>query len=73
MSGFLEFIEIPITCPFCAKIFNALHCEDISITKRKTLKTKFFLASGYTECPGCKKLIVEKDLSAKKTHLNKSH
>ena len=61
MSGWIEFTQQIISCPFCSEIFTALFCEDVSLYRNVQIING--LSGGKTTCPNCKRIITDRDLS----------
>jgi len=60
MSGWFDWIEEKIICPFCGEEFPVLFCEDGELNREPIVATT--LAGYKTVCPSCKKDIVDDDI-----------
>ena len=60
ISGWIDWIENIITCPFCGEEFFALFCEDGNPKRKPVVITG--LSAGKTKCPNCKKEIADDDI-----------
>ena len=57
MSGWLDWIEDEIICPFCNYSFEVIFCEDGELNREPIVITT--LAGDKTICPNCKKEITD--------------
>lgn len=66
MSGWLDWIEEEIICQFCRKKFIALFCQDDDPNRDPLVITT--LAGNKTECPSCRKKIVDDDIEERNNY-----
>lgn len=63
MSGWIDWIEEIIICPFCGDEFLSQFCEDGDPHRDPVVLTG--LMGDKTECPNCKKEITNSDIKKK--------
>ena len=66
MSGWLDWLEDKINCPFCGEKFTALFCEDGDPERETVVITT--LAGGKTTCPHCRNIITDDDINQEKSY-----
>ena len=60
MSGWIDFYDEQITCPFCGQEFTAHFIEDGNVCDPPSIITSL---AGGCYCPACKSPISDADLS----------
>lgn len=67
MSGWLDWIEEDINCPFCEEGLLALFCEVGDPNRIPIVITE--LVGGKTTCPKCKKEITDNDIEERNIYI----